>query len=159
MRAPETAEYVLPAGIYRIGDPCYSVGPQHDWMDWLERAYRAGGSEFMSSDFSPVGLLADISGKPVLGFGTMCGDGLYMDQHGNRYAVDAGLIGLVPVDLPDAQESWGNEAWHVIEFTSEVRCRRDENGVIEFMSDAEYVCINTGDEPEDEYEDEMEVQR
>lgn len=78
-------------GEYVLGDPCYTV-PEDLWVPLLQSA------EF----FIPRAVGAVESGGvtyQVMAFGTKYGDGLYHDQYGQEYAVDAGLIGLVPLSL------------------------------------------------------------
>lgn len=88
MQVTPVAWYVeVPPGTYFLGDPCYAV-PQEHWMPLLE-----------SCDFfngSPVGIA---NGVQVLAFETACGDGTYYDRQGNAFGVDAGLIGLTPIEL------------------------------------------------------------
>lgn len=84
----------VPAGAYYVGDPCYAFDGEQ-WDALLE-----------SNDVfdTPVGtLVVPHPTKPgktrtvhVVAFGTMHGDGLYSDDKGREYGVDAGLIGLVP---------------------------------------------------------------
>lgn len=77
---------VLPSGTYYVGDPCYvfdhpswdALGEQTDWFE------------------TP---LATLAGRSLVVFGTAYGDGTYADLDGNLYPVDAGLIGVVPVEL------------------------------------------------------------
>jgi hypothetical protein len=76
----------VPAGTYFLGDPCYSV-PGHEW-DGLLKA-----TNFFEK---PAGHLSDGSTQ-VVAFSTAWGDGIYEGNDGNKYPVDAGLIGLVPV--------------------------------------------------------------
>ena len=72
----------VPAGKYVIGDPCYTV-PDADWHKLLE-----------SCDYfnRPIGISG---GFEVLAFPTKYGDGVYRDQVGRKYPVDAGLIGCI----------------------------------------------------------------
>lgn len=86
-----TTAVEMPAGEYYVGDPCYAV-PNERWMEWLEAADYENERRF---------LLADLDGYPVLGIGTAYGDGMYEDEDYNQYPVDAGLIGLVPVEVAD----------------------------------------------------------
>lgn len=140
-RGAESA--TVPAGTYRIGDPCYSV-PQDRWLEWLEAAGNEKGRRC---------LLAEIDGRPVLGIGTQYGDGEYFDQHGRAYGVDAGLIGLVPVDLPGIDRDRTDEAaarsglYHVVELAEPALCWYDEDDGTIVLGE---VRIHTGDEPEDE---------
>lgn len=79
----------MPPGEYFVGDPCYAVR-EADWMPWLEAADYINESTY---------LLADVQGRPVLGIGTANGDGTYRGSDGNVYGVDAGMIGVVPVEV------------------------------------------------------------
>jgi hypothetical protein len=87
----ESADGVtVPPGEYFLGDPGYAVGSHEDWMHLLNSC------NFFQD--GPVGELPD--GTKVLAFPTAYGDGLYFDDNEdevNRYPVEAGLIGLVPV--------------------------------------------------------------
>jgi hypothetical protein len=64
---------------------------------------------------------------PVLAFGTKWGDGSYRGTDGNVYPVDAGLIGLVPVeivaDLSDHE---------VVNFSKDTLCINDGSGKLKF---------------------------
>lgn len=108
----------MPAGKYYVGDPCYSV-PGHRWMEWLEAAkYDEPGIRY---------LVADLDGRPVLGIGTMFGDGEYPGDDGNSYPVDAGLIGVVPVELADVTFSGGVQE---VDFPGDFQCCWDDSGII-----------------------------
>lgn len=76
-------------GRYFLGDPCYAVTRQNDWVALLESC------RYFEE---PVGTL---NGTQVAAFGTAYGDGFYQDRDGYGYPVDAGLIGLTPVGLID----------------------------------------------------------
>lgn len=78
-------EVEVPEGSYFLGDPCYAVRGD-DWDVLLN-----------SCDFfdKPVG---EIKGFKVYASSTAYGDGVYRGQEGHEYPVDAGLIGLVPVE-------------------------------------------------------------
>lgn len=137
----DSEEFVLPAGTYRLGDPCYSV-PDDRWSEWLQAAGLSNEKR---------NLYATLDGFPVLGLGTQYGDGEYLDQRGRTYGVDAGLIGLVPVDLPGLREDYPdpeqNGVYHVVSFDQPVRCIRYEDGTLVFGD----ITIPTGDvEDEDE---------
>jgi len=101
---------VVPAGKYVLGDPCYSV-PDEDWETLLH-----------SCDYfnKPIGTVGDVQ---VLAFQTMYGDGEYEDSRGNKHSVDAGLIGLVPLEYADlTQINWGDEGPVIVEFRHETNC-------------------------------------
>ena len=121
-------EVAVPAGKYWLCDPCYAV-PSDLWMDLLN-----------SCNFfeQPIGKV-ESEGKvyQVLGFGTAYGDGLYHDQFTNAVPVDAGLIGLTPVELCK-DEPFGAI---LVEFAGETICSGYE-GVLTFGNHE----INTRDE-------------
>lgn len=118
---------IVEAGTYVLGDPCYAVPNKH-WDQLLR-----------SCDFfldNPIGTVVTDNGDEyrVLGFGTKWGDGVYRDQRGAEYPVDAGLIGLVPVALVDIEEVKA-QGLHLVVFDKPVLCTRDpETGVLTFGS-------------------------
>jgi len=125
-----TADYevMVPPGKYWLCDPCYAI-PSEIWMDLLNSC------EFFER---PIGKV-ESEGKvyQVLGFGTAYGDGLYYDQFSNAFPVDAGLIGLTPMELCK-EEPFGAL---LVEFAEETTCSCYE-GVLKFGNHE----INTGDE-------------
>lgn len=125
----------VPAGKYVIGDPCYTV-PDDDWIKLLESC------EYFNR---PVGISG---GYEVLAFPTAYGDGVYRDQRGNVYPVDAGLIGLVPVEYAQIDEDRFYPT-QFVEFKTLTACRRDEDGTLVFGD----VTIKTGDDANDEEEE------
>ena len=115
----------MPAGLYIIGDPCYSLS--HDDCDAF---YDAGGDVIQHSFGDHV----------ACAFRTAFGDGGYDDNKGRKYGVDSGTIGLVPlallkIDRPGAQ--WT----HPVRFTKPTRCSRSATGTLRFGS----ITIRTGD--------------
>jgi hypothetical protein len=81
-------DQMLAAGTYWVGDPCYIV-PDRLWMPWLEAAWE-------NTEPNTVTILdARVEGRRVVASGTAYGDGVYFDQDGREYPVDAGLIGAV----------------------------------------------------------------
>ena len=109
----------LPAGRYIIGDPCYSI-PNEQWDEILQQTdcFESPEGSFKSEE----------TGEEihVVAFGTAYGDGVYTDQGGREYPVDAGLIGIMPAHGVVACEST-----NVIEFKHDFQCSC-HNGVIEF---------------------------
>lgn len=81
---------IVPAGTYFLGDPCYAV-PDDYWNEVLN------SSDHFSSPEADI----EVEGKKftVYAFSTAHGDGSYDGSDGFTYSVDAGLIGLVPVEL------------------------------------------------------------
>jgi len=127
----------MPAGEYFVGDPCYAV-PDDRWMEWLEAADYTNGHRF---------LLAELDGYPVLGVGTAYGDGAYPGTDGNTYPVDAGLIGLVPVQV--ATDAPFGMVRHT--FTSDFECSyQEDSGKITLGHIAVFTDLD--DEP-DYYDD------
>ncbi len=135
------------AGKYVLGDPCYCFSDSRDGDRdmWAEIGESCGWFED-----SPVGIL-EFEGKEwsILGFGTAYGDGAYLDQFGNIYGVDAGLIGLVPYDLVLALGVVVDETYQkIVEFSCDAVCTVDGGD----MTFGEYV-INTSEEVEEEDEE------
>jgi hypothetical protein len=128
----------VPAGEYYVGDPCYGV-PNDRWMEWLEAA---------NYQDEPRVLVAELDDKVVVGVTTAYGDGCYFDNSGHDFPVDAGLIGVVPVELVE-DEPFG---MHRMFFTNDFVCAYD-NGEITIG----HLVIDTDpdiDEDEDyDYED------
>jgi hypothetical protein len=122
----------MPAGKYWVGDPCYSV-PDDRWIEWLEAA------DYTSE---PDILFAKVAGRPVLGIGTAYGDGEYTSNLGHSFPVDAGLIGVTPVELVKG-EPFGST---LVEFNRPFECRYDEGTII-----LGHIKIDT-DPKDDEYE-------
>ena len=126
----------MPAGDYYVGDPCYAV-PGDRWMEWLE----AGNYDSSASRWV---IFAELDGYPVLGCATAHGDGMYDGDDGKRYLVDAGLIGLVPVEvaLPgDTPEGMGMVR---VRFKSDFTFENDE-GVIRLG----HITIDTKEDEDD----------
>jgi hypothetical protein len=126
-------EVIVPKGSYVIGDPCYAV-PDKDWDALL-----------LSCNYfeSPIGYVKDGMQKfPVLAFGTKWGDGSYHGTDGNVYGVDAGLIGLVPVELVEDLSDH-----EVVNFSKNTLCVDDGSGKLKFG----HITIDT--DPSDEEEE------
>ena len=131
----KNVEVTVPAGQYVIGDPCYAV-PYEDWDALL-----ASCNYFQN----PIGYVEGINGKHfVLAFGTRWGDGCYAGSDGKEYPVDAGLIGLVPVELvDDMSEHYGN----VVTFNKPTVCSSNGDGKLRFGG----IVIDT--DPEEEQDE------
>jgi hypothetical protein len=82
----------LAAGIYYIGDLCYVLSNR--WDEFCDLTI--DGNNCKEGAFT----MAD--GTQFVTFGTAYGDGTYLDQEGNEYPVDAGLIGCVLADKVDS---------------------------------------------------------
>jgi hypothetical protein len=128
-------EVIVPIGQYVLGDPCYAV-PYEDWDDLL-----ASCNYYQN----PIGYVArGFTHKiPVLAFSTKWGDGCYAGSDGKEYPVDAGLIGLVPIELvEDLTEHQDN----IVTFNKETVCSDNGDGKLRFG----HIVIDTDPEDEDE---------
>lgn len=91
------AQVTMPPGAYFLGDPSYVFEGQAQWSEILQAA------ESNTDAFASGLLLADVDGLPVLGLNTLYGDGVFHSTFGaHSFAVDAGMIGLVPTPLVDS---------------------------------------------------------
>lgn len=111
----------VPAGQYVLGDPCYTV-PDENWGELLESC------KFFEN---PIGeVKVDDKVHKVLAFRTAYGDGTYRDNKGNEYPVDAGLIGLVPIEYADLEQT-GLESV-IVDFKALTECSSDDEGTMYF---------------------------
>lgn len=88
----------LPAGLYVVSDPCYyfpsdnSDDRDDPWVSWLNAAWK-------DVDPNLVQILdAELDGFRIVASSTAYGDGIYNDQDGHSYSVDAGMIGVIPLN-------------------------------------------------------------
>jgi hypothetical protein len=79
----------MPAGKYYIGDLCY-VMTDDEWLEFCD--ITIDGMKVKDGEFQ----LKD--GRRFATYGTAYGDGVYHDQYGHSYSVDAGLIGCIKVE-------------------------------------------------------------
>ena len=132
-------EVIVPKGTYVIGDPCYAV-PDKNWDSLLQSC------NFFNY---PIGYVND--GKllhPVMAFGTKWGDGSYHGTDGNVYPVDAGLIGLVPVEIvEELADHDGDYDGVIVKFDKDTLCVDDGSGKLKFG----HITIDT--DPSDEEEE------
>lgn len=88
-------------GKYYVGDLCYVIRDEA-WQELLERTDYFANNEFEFND--ETGFSAN----------TAYGDGIYSDEDGREYFVDAGLIGIIPVKaLGSIEDAVGGQ---IIEF-------------------------------------------
>ena len=81
-------------GFY-IGDICYALSDKMYHEIWGDK-YRWEDGEFEMMD----------SGFNFAVGSTAYGDGCYTDQYGHEYPVDAGVIGIVPLELVAKEEAY-----------------------------------------------------
>lgn len=139
-------EVEVPAGKYILGDPCYAV-PDGEWMELLESC------DYFNTPIGTIrrspkqGTFNVMETFKIVAFSTRWGDGCYEGTDGCMYPVDAGLIGLVPVEVV-GMESLRSDLCTVITFTTPVKCSSDGEGKLRFGS----ITIDT-DPAQDEEED------
>ena len=142
-----TRQHIFEAGQYWIGDPCYAIKDEN-WSKVIEET-GCFGLEHDGLNWDDG--LFDYSGKQCFASGTAYGDGSYLDQKGNMFPVDAGLLGILPVNVCDGDYLAGG---HVFEFAHSFEVF-EQYGKFYFGN----VIINTDDTNdeeeyvEDEYED------
>jgi hypothetical protein len=117
----------LPAGTYYIGDLCYALGD--DIYDCI----------FGSTGYEP-GIYAEKgTGRVFLVNGTAFGDGEYPGSDGNKFAVDAGIIGICSQSLMEKSGDGG----HMYTFRSPVHCTFKRDGRFFFSSSTERLVVDT----------------
>lgn len=80
---------MMPAGKYYVGDLCYVM----DYDEWdVFCSITIKGNQCLEGEFQMP------DGRKFATYGTKWGDGEYRDQYGNRYGVDAGLIGCILIE-------------------------------------------------------------
>jgi hypothetical protein len=78
----------MPAGKYYVGDLCY-VMTDEEWREFCDLTLK--GNSVIDGEFN----LKD--GRRFATYCTKHGDGIYYDQYGHMFSVDAGLIGCILV--------------------------------------------------------------
>ena len=127
---------MMKAGTYYIGDLCYVMHPEWDEFCSLT----INGNNVLDGEFN----LKD--GRRFATFTTKYGDGTYLDEQGNEYPVDAGLIGCINVKDITPSELENLSSGRVIEFVQDFSTF-SAGGVLRFGS----VVIDTDPvEEEDE---------
>jgi len=134
----------MPAGKYYIGDLCY-VMTDDEWLEFCDITIK--GTQVIDGEFQ----LKD--GRRFATYGTAYGDGVYHDQYGHSYSVDAGLIGCIKVEDIRAN-NYDNllDLGSIMEFdnsfaTSGGRGETDWEGTIQFG----HVMVETNPHYEEEY--------
>ena len=132
----------MPAGKYYIGDLCYVMHPEWDEFCGVTIA----DNVCLEGEFN----LKD--GRRFATFNTKWGDGLYFDQNGVQYGVDAGLIGCIRVeDIQDPDFDAEDPPGRIVEFASDFYVSggrsdqyRDWDGVIQIG----HIRIETDGDPD-----------
>ena len=111
----------LPPGEYLISDPCYVI-PRDEWTDFLTDTNMVGDMRK-----GRISKTYEWKGCKLFVSNTSHGDGVYHDQFGNEFGVDAGMIGCIPLDLVGNFDPRDGCA---VEFTEPFTCGyEDEGGV------------------------------
>lgn len=120
---------MMPSGKYYVGDLCY-VMTDAEWEQFCKITF--DGPKVLDGEFE----LPD--GRKFATYCTAYGDGVYHDQYGYSYSVDAGLIGCIKVEDIKA-EKYDNllDLGAIVDFerpfvTSGGRGEKDWEGVIQF---------------------------
>lgn len=107
---------MMPKGTYYIGDPCYLF----DESSW--------GKVIAITNYFKEDGRYDIFGKKCFVGGTKYGDGTYDDNYGREYGVDAGLIGILPIELIEIDNKQTlksiieSDMMHIETFTEDFNC-------------------------------------
>lgn len=128
----------MPAGKYYVGDLCYVMHPQ--WDEFCDITIK--DKECYDGEFNLK------NGVKFASYGTAWGDGVYFDQEGREYGVDAGLIGCILLSDIDDPEANPEDCGQIIDFETPFETSYSE-GVIYIG----HIKINT-DESED-FDDEI----
>jgi hypothetical protein len=132
---PET----MPAGTYYIGDLCYVLHER--WEEFCDISFNSHERLDGKHQFK--------DGTEFVAFGTAYGDGAYLDNKGNEYGVDAGLIGAVKVDAIIDQGENNVSFGHIHTFDAPWEAYADD-GVLHFGK----IVIDTKGEEEDQEDEE-----
>ena len=128
-----------------IGDPCYII-PDKDWDEYLENYYQAeelGGNKHFI-----------FKGKVVGTANTAYGDGTYMGDDHYEYDVDAGMIGVTPLELANTNASISGG--RVIQGKQEASVKYNDGDIIVSLKGKDEIVIPTSYEPEDDYDEDYE---
>jgi hypothetical protein len=137
-----TIKHVFPAGKYYVGDPCYAVKDEN-WNALCDQTHTFGNEdkEISPTDYNWTGLFR-YNDKDCFTDDTKYGDGSFYDNYGHEFGVDAGLIGIMPLEVCDGDSMEGGQ---IIEFTLDFEVWA-EDGDFHFGN----VVIQTGDTEEDD---------
>ena len=80
---------MMPAGKYYVGDLCYVMNDE-EWKEFC--SITIDGQKVIDGEFQFK------DGRRFATYCTAFGDGVYHDQYGHSYSVDAGLIGCILID-------------------------------------------------------------
>jgi len=125
------------AGKYYVGDLCYVVDKHEDWMQLLN------DTDYFRNENQSY------KGYPIFASSTAHGDGRYYDQFNREYGVDAGIIGIMPVEAIEKEGKGGN----VIEFKEDFDVVT-AHGIF-YIGDIKIDTFGWGDDDDEEDEEEF----
>ncbi len=131
-------------GFY-IGDICYVLDDRLYYGVWGDQNEFADGT-FRDPD----------TGLEVAVAGTAYGDGCYLGSDGAEFPVDAGVIGLVPLELVSREKApQGGQLGEIFKMPGEAEFIAEDGLFTVILPDGHIVEINTDYEYDEEgYEDE-----
>jgi hypothetical protein len=153
-----TIKHVFSAGKYYVGDPRYAVKDEN-WSSLCDSTYCFGSDkEAIAKDHnfcfgndkqaieknynSAWNGLFLYNNKNCFTDSTKYGDGVFFDNYGHEFGVDAGLIGIMPLEICDGDSMEGGQT---IEFPESFEVWAND-GEFHFGD----VVIQTGDDTEEE---------
>jgi len=108
-------------GDYYVGDLCYVLRDEWDEVCSLT----INGHKCLDGTFTLA------NGTKFATYGTAYGDGVYVDQKGHKYPVDAGLIGCVAVKDLDANILKNNiHLGNIIKFDKPFTTSEDQGVIV-----------------------------
>jgi hypothetical protein len=123
-------KFLAPAGTYYIGDICYFLNEKI-----YDRIF--GGKDYESGLY-----IRKSDNAFFMVDNTAWGDGLYNGSDGFEYGVDAGIIGIVSVDLGPSHEGGEVYGGKLHTFKEPVEMKFG-NGIFRFKSNSKYLVIDT----------------
>lgn len=144
----------LPPGKYYIGDPCYVIDT--DWDAVLD-LHESPTKDAISTGLrprDPEDKIFEFKGCKLWMHSTAYGDGSYMDQNGNEYGVDSGLLGAIPLELIDDAD--GEIEGRVVDAPNGLVVSYEDgtfylgDTVIKTQDDPEYPDPYAGDDEDDD---------
>lgn len=107
-------------GSYYLGDPCYPISSQDDWMTILE-----------SADYFKGSGVGSLNGHKIYAMSTKYGDGVYEGNDLQPYAVDSGLIGLTPIQICEEEKMPSALAMgRIVDFFSPADMYKDDGKLV-----------------------------
>lgn len=117
----------LPAGEFYVGDLCYVL--HAEWDEVCDLLF-AGRDDHGCNQ----GLFTLKDGRKFVMFNTAHGDGMYFDNRGRQYSVDAGSIGcILSSDIDLEHEDNDTDGGQIYKFTQAFNCEC-EDGMMRFSN-------------------------